>query len=401
MMVRKKSFQKIIVALLIVLFLMPPSFAKTEFTISGSCKLDKNVKPATANANTSDLKSVHHIVKKHVRKKTAGKRKRILALDGGGIKSIITLRILEYIEQKTGKKTGDYFDYITGSSSGGLLSLYLSIPSENDPKVSRHSATDVIEILKNDSKIIFKKKLASKIFGQKLVQIFRPAYHNKNIEAMMSARFKNLKVKDATTNILVTTFDTQENLPVEFTNYTKYYQDAYMREVAIGTSVAPFYLSPLVYHDKKLNRNRTLIDGGLVGKNTSVFAYCEAKNIFPKSDFFVLSLGAGYQEKKQYDYEKLKGWGFFRLSLPIYTFMLDGTSNTNNIYMQKLVQANKNDRYYRFQPILDPKTGFDNRPDNTSEANFDLLVKIADDYIIKHKKEIDAMIKDMIGNNKL
>ena len=29
---------------------------------------------------------------------------RILALDGGGIKSIITLKILDYIETKTGKK---------------------------------------------------------------------------------------------------------------------------------------------------------------------------------------------------------------------------------------------------------------------------------------------------------
>lgn len=386
-----RIFTKLFTILLLIVFVIPPSFAQCA---SENCAFKQIQKTTTLTEETIAPKAP--VLKAHT------KRKRILSLDGGGIKSIITLKMLEYIEQQTGKKTGDIFDYIAGTSSGGLLALYLSMPSEENPSEPRYSASDVIDLLQYDSKKIFERKLASRFLGQKVLQVFRPAYHNKNIEAAMARRFHNYKIKDATTNILVLTFDTQENQPVAFTNYTKYYKEAYMREVGIGTSVAPFYLSPLVYHDLKLKKDRTLIDGGLVAKNASVFAYCEAKNLFPNSDFFVLSLGAGFKEKKQYDYQKLKGWGFLRLSLPIYTFMLDGTSNTNDLYMQKFAQASGSDKYYRFQPVFsnDKKTGFDNKPDNTSDKNFKLLMKMGDMYVLDHKQELDIMIEDMIKEDK-
>jgi predicted acylesterase/phospholipase RssA len=64
----------------------------------------------------------------------AGPRK-LLALDGGGIRGIITLEILEVIEQLLRSALGanedfvlaDYFDYIAGTSTGAITATALSL----------------------------------------------------------------------------------------------------------------------------------------------------------------------------------------------------------------------------------------------------------------------------------
>lgn len=55
---------------------------------------------------------------------------RMLALDGGGIRGLITLGILENIESLVAKYTGgrlcDYFDYIAGTSTGSIIAAGLA-----------------------------------------------------------------------------------------------------------------------------------------------------------------------------------------------------------------------------------------------------------------------------------
>ena len=46
----------------------------------------------------------------------------MLALDGGGIRGLLTLGILEKIEALVaGEKLGEYFDYIAGTSTGAII----------------------------------------------------------------------------------------------------------------------------------------------------------------------------------------------------------------------------------------------------------------------------------------
>ncbi|MDD3419592.1 MAG: patatin-like phospholipase family protein [Candidatus Gastranaerophilales bacterium] len=325
---------------------------------------------------------------------------RVLSLDGGGIKSLITLKMLAYIEEGTGKKTGELFDYIAGCSSGGMLTLYLTMPKEHDCHKPAYSANQIIELFQEDSRIIFREKVTAKCLTKPAVQLFSTPYNLKTMMEMTTNRFKQYRMRDAVTDIFVLTFDTETNMPIPFTNYDGDYNPTQMSTVAAATSVAPFYFSPIDYYDKKANKHRTLIDGGLVAKNPSVFAYGEAKKRNPNKDILMVSLGAGYQEKYDYNYDKLKNWGFLKYSLPTYTFMLDGVTNTNDLYMSNIEQTDKTLRYFRLQPRLDKKDGFDNRPDNTDQANFDILLRIGDQYVLDHKAELDKIIKELNEENK-
>ena len=64
----------------------------------------------------------------------SGGQKKILALDGGGIRGILSVEILAKIEEMLREKTGgtkefvlaDYFDFFAGTSTGAIVAACLS-----------------------------------------------------------------------------------------------------------------------------------------------------------------------------------------------------------------------------------------------------------------------------------
>ena len=64
-----------------------------------------------------------------VQQEPVGRRQRngdrVLCLDGGGIKGLILIELLSCIEEVTGKKIIDLFDWFVGTSTGAILALAL------------------------------------------------------------------------------------------------------------------------------------------------------------------------------------------------------------------------------------------------------------------------------------
>lgn len=50
---------------------------------------------------------------------------KILCLDGGGLKGLILIEVLIYIERLAGRKITELFDWIVGTSTGGIIALGL------------------------------------------------------------------------------------------------------------------------------------------------------------------------------------------------------------------------------------------------------------------------------------
>jgi predicted acylesterase/phospholipase RssA len=66
-------------------------------------------------------------------------QRKLLALDGGGIRGVITLEILAELERQLAEKTGQgkafrlgqYFDYVAGTSTGAIVAAGLAVGAAN------------------------------------------------------------------------------------------------------------------------------------------------------------------------------------------------------------------------------------------------------------------------------
>lgn len=57
-------------------------------------------------------------------------KQKVLSIQGSGTLVLGGLKILEYIEERTGRKIAELFDAVEGSSSGALASFLLTVPNE-------------------------------------------------------------------------------------------------------------------------------------------------------------------------------------------------------------------------------------------------------------------------------
>src|SRR5690606_20999929 len=89
--------------------------------------------------------------------------KKILSIDGGGMRGIIPGMFLVSLEHKLKKQSGnpdaaivDYFDFFAGTSTGGILTCLLLCPSEKDPLRPQFSAKEALDMYLNYGTNIFK-----------------------------------------------------------------------------------------------------------------------------------------------------------------------------------------------------------------------------------------------------
>ncbi len=106
--------------------------------------------------------------------------KRILALDGGGIRGIITLEILARIESLLREKSGhkadfvlaDYFDFIAGTSTGAIIAAALSL-GMTVPDIRKFYLESSSEMFEKASVLRrFRYKYEDKKLSQKLREVF-------------------------------------------------------------------------------------------------------------------------------------------------------------------------------------------------------------------------------------
>ena len=118
--------------------------------------------------------------------------KRILALDGGGVRGMVTLGILERIEALLRERSGregfrlcDYFDLIAGTSTGSIIAVALSLGM---------SVSEINQLYTKLAPAVFKKskprKALQKIPGWKYLDtLARPRYRRSPLIEALEEEF--------------------------------------------------------------------------------------------------------------------------------------------------------------------------------------------------------------------
>lgn len=304
--------------------------------------------------------------------------KKVLSIDGGGIRGIIPATVLAYIEQQTGKPISECFDFFAGTSTGGIIALGLNARNaQGNPKFSASSLVDLYE---KEGSTIFSRSFWDGLSS--LGGLTNEKYSAAGLEKVLKNRFGDQKIQDALKPSMVTTYDIERRKPLLLKSWKTNHHAVLMRDACRATSAAPTYFEPAYIEVN--NQKRSLVDGGIFVNSPAVSATAEAKQFFTNDkDFMVVSLGTG-ELTRSIPHQKAVDWGLAGWALPLLSCVFDGVADIANHQMKAWLGGD----FYRFQTRLE--YGNDDM-DDASAGNIRLLKALADELIQKDKAELDKV----------
>ncbi len=198
---------------------------------------------------------------------------RMLALDGGGIRGLVTLGILEKIEKlvagKTGHKLCEFFDYIAGTSTGAIIAAGLS---------RGMTTADLIDFYKSSGKQMFEH---SSLIER--VKYFYTADPLKEQLRSVFGKDTNLEPDNLKCLLLVVTKNvtTDSPWPISSNPDAKYNDleraDCNLKiplwQLVRASTAAPVYFPPeiLQWHPTDASKTFVFVDGGVTPHNNPAF----------------------------------------------------------------------------------------------------------------------------------
>lgn len=333
--------------------------------------------------------------------------KKILSIDGGGIRGIIPAQILVALEEKIQKKSNNpeariasYFDFFAGTSTGGILICLLLCPDEYDPQKPKFSAKEALDLYQKYGNKIFKVSILSKILNYK--SLFSEKYRAKPLEDILLNYFGKARLSKLLKPCLITAYDIQERKAHFFAShdYSKKgdCSDFYLKDLCRATCATPAYFET-AFLKSISGFKHALIDGGIFANNPAFCAYSEVRNSTGDplaKDMLILSLGTG-SENKSYPYAKAKRWGALGWIKPSIDIMMSAASETTHYHLERMFSAGRNQaNYCRIQPHTlkgaDPE--MDHVDDRNIQALMDLGFRTAYDYSDDLDTVVDRILKD-------
>jgi patatin-like phospholipase/acyl hydrolase len=341
------------------------------------------------------------------------KKIRILSLDGGGIRGIIPGVILSYLEKQlqlkdnSTDKIGDYFDFIAGTSTGGILACCYLMPGPSGK--ARYAADEAVKLYLDDGRNIFHSALLDKItrgFG-----FFNEKYSVKSLEKDLKFFFEDETLDRLIKPCLITSYEITSRTAYFFTSADacEPLNNFKVHDVARATSAAPTYFEPALIKSQA-GQQFSLIDGGVFANNPALCAYAEArKTNFSKilndaekpdmpsaKDMIIVSIGTG-TVKHPYHFKHFKNAGQLKWLSPIIDILMSGNSETVDYQLSQMYKTlNVPDKnYYRLEPSLrEALSDMDNaRLDNLANLHQAGLW-----FINKNRHELDEIVDKLIAN---
>ncbi|HEY9048883.1 MAG TPA: patatin-like phospholipase family protein [Ohtaekwangia sp.] len=327
----------------------------------------------------------------------------ILSIDGGGLRGIVPVRILQKIESITQKKIQDTFDMMAGTSTGGLLVSCMTLrDSKGQPK---YSLDDIGSIYINKGDIIFPIRSGIGKFFHRFSNLFSPAYSASGLEKVLKEYVTEQRIKEALRPILVSTYDLNSNKPVFFkSSEANDNEEANARiyDICRATSAAPTYLPAYTFQYK--GNRLTGIDGGVYVNNPTMAAIAEIskygnRGYYKKkdgtdvkySDIRVLSLGTGSYNGTITEKEAV-GWGELQWVTQITNIMMRGVNQTTDYESGEMLDPGS---YLRLS-INIPEEKYSDMADARKET-LDYLEKQVSEQVTDNTDKL-AALKQFLAN---
>ena len=293
--------------------------------------------------------------------------KYIASFDGGGVRALFQVRLLQHIKKTFNVCLCQLFDMVVGTSMGGVVALTLA---QNNKK----SIDKYLEYFLDSDKMnrIADKSIFDRVFG--IIQT-EPIYDGKGKTKVFKQQFDENLFGDVNIPCVVTGYNLKECLPNYFCSWKE--EDAKFPIVTLAdiTTAIPIYFPPIKVNDT------WWIDGGIAISNPAVSAYVIGRKYFgPDTDIRIISMGTGiYQEN--WNEHNLAEWGPPRwIYHGLVDLLMSAPTQAVTTMMSELLGKN----WLR----LDSSDIKNVKLDDTREETIQLIIRDADNVFEKNKDAI-------------
>ncbi|RCV18900.1 hypothetical protein SETIT_3G340200v2 [Setaria italica] len=332
--------------------------------VSSSWQQNKREEPAAGRRSYSPRHPFFHHKCSSGACDAVGDRVTVLTIDGGGIRGLIPGTVLAYLEEQLQELDGpearlaDYFDYIAGTSTGGLITAMLAAPADGSRR-PLFAAEGINPFYLEHGPRIFPRKWS-------IAAASGPKHDGKYLRAVTRRVLGETRVRDTVTDVIIPTFDVKLVQPIIFSKCDAEKtpeKNALLSDVCIGTAAAPTYLPAHHFRTKGADgrdHDYNLIDGGVAANNPTMVAMsiiteeimAKAKEkdskavrlLKPSSEdecgrFLVLSIGTGLRSnEEQYTAKVCSKWGIIgwlrkRGMAPIIDIFMAASSDLVDIHV--------------------------------------------------------------------
>lgn len=331
--------------------------------------------------------------------------KKILSIDGGGIRGIIPGMFLVALEDKLKKESNnpdaaivDYFDFFAGTSTGGILTCLLLCPSKEHPSRPMFSARAALDLYLQHGNEIFKMTFFKRLRAR--LGLAGERYNSAVFEGILKSYFEDTRLSQLLKPCIISAY----NIELRKTHFFRQQnaiakgdsRDFYLRDVCRATSAAPTYFSVAEIHSMA-NVRYPLLDGGVFATNPAMSGLIEVTKAFNQTridDIFLFSLGTG-QSKRSYDYEHFKKSSAMAIVPAMLDIMMSGVAETSDFFLQQLFSSvGKSKNYIRIEPksLESIKEGLD----AASPGNIQKLVALGDRTVSENEAQLSQLAKFLV-----
>ncbi|MEM6394984.1 MAG: patatin-like phospholipase family protein [Bacteroidota bacterium] len=303
------------------------------------------------------------------------KVRRILTLDGGGIRGALTLGFLEKIERIIQAQTGnkqtrlcDYFDLIVGTSTGSIIASALATGM-----TSREIKAKYLEL---GGKIFSEKR--KPWVRSKFRYLLRAEYKHRELEKGLLDTFGHTTIGDTEkikTGLCIITKRADTFSTWTFNNFPRYKYYNQNKNFKLVELIRASSAAPSFFEAKRLdvggsNPDAAFIDGGVsMANNPSLQALMLASLkgyslewSLKDDNFLLVSVGTGVGTKtipaKEIQHKRIASWGKLMPEL----FMEDAnyfnqalvqwlSDSDTAIRIDRVIEDLREDRFFGFKPL--------------------------------------------------
>ena len=330
-------------------------------------------------------------------------KKRILSIDGGGIKGIVPAVVLFHLEKhlkrlsnNPNSRIHDYFDLFSGASTGAIIIAGLLTPdSHNQPK---YTTKEIIDLYIENGHIIFNASLFQEI--KSVSGLVNVKYDPEGLESVFNKYFGNNQLKDLLKPTLIPVYDLSRGKNYFFRQQkaqTSLRHNYYVRDLLRSATSAITYFPPSQISTVDNKEHRCFIDGGVFANNPALSAYAEFRYHNPElhaKDTMMLSLGTGRQST-HLDCEITASWGAAEWLYQGGFMTSNAISSVSDYQLNAVYDSASN--YLRLDTSFDDSHS--SSMDNTEKEYLDYLISLGENIANERQSDIETFAQKLVENS--